>query len=108
MHQGIPWRSSGYDHSAFTGVAQVQSLVKELGSHSHKVGWKKKVTPDGRKPQFLAITSGSREPRRGDRDGESRKRVASGYGKQRGCNEERSMEDENCCAQGLVLGAWAP
>ena len=57
----------------------------------------------GGSPQFLAITSGSRGPRRGDRDGESRKRVASGYGKQRGCDEERSVEDENCCAPGLVL-----
>lgn len=40
--------------------------------------------------------------------GESRKRVASGYGRQRGCDEERSVEDENHCAPGLVLGAWAP
>ena len=40
--------------------------------------------------------------------GESKKRVASGYGRQRGCDEERSVEDENHCAPGLVLGTWAP
>ena len=31
--------------------------------------------------------------------GESRKRVASGYGRQRGCDEERSVEDDNHCAR---------
>lgn len=46
----IQWLGVG----TITDVAQVQSLVKELGSHSHIVGWKKKVTSDGRKPPVLS------------------------------------------------------
>lgn len=71
MHQGIPWRSVVRTTVLSLVWPRFRSLVKELGSHSHKVGWKKKVTR-WEEAQFLAITSGV-ENQGGDRDGESRR-----------------------------------